>query len=80
MTTVDGDILETEAEAYVIPGMTVPILLGEDYQQSYELNITHNIEEGIHISFGRHDHWIQAIPVERKDDPFISLIIFPILC
>jgi len=58
MTTVDGDILETEAEAYVVPNMTVPILLGEDYQQSYELGVTRNIEEGTHVSFGRLEHKI----------------------
>ena len=68
MTTSDSDVLETEAEAYVVPGMTVPILLGEDYQQSYELNVTRNVEEGTHISFGRHDHRIRAIPVERTND------------
>ena len=40
MTMVDGDILETEAEAYVVPNMTVPILLDKDYQQSYKLSVT----------------------------------------
>ena len=68
MTTVEGDVLEMEAEAYVVPGVTVPILLGEDYQQSYELSVTRNVEEGTHISFGRHDHQIRAIPVERTTD------------
>ena len=55
MTMVDGDILETEAEAYIVPNMTIPILLGKDYQQSYELSVTRNVEEGTHISFGKHD-------------------------
>ena len=68
MTTVNGDILEMEAEVYVVPGMMVPILLGEDYQQSYELSITQNVEEGTHISFGCHDHQIRAVPVERTKD------------
>ena len=68
MTTVEGDILETEAEAYVVPNMMVPILLGEDYQQSYELGVTRNVEEGTHISFGRHGHQIRATPVERTKD------------
>ena len=68
MTTVDGEVLETEAEAYVVPGMTVLILLGEDYQQSYELNVTRNVEEGTHISFGRLGHQIRAFPVERTKD------------
>ena len=68
MTTVEGDVIETEAEAYVVPDMTVPILLGEDYQQSYELGVTRNVEEGTHISFGRHGHRIRAVPVERTKD------------
>lgn len=68
MTTAEGNILEMEAEAYVVPNMTVPILLGEDYQQSYELGVTRNIEDGMHIFFGRHDHQIRAAPVERMKD------------
>lgn len=68
MTTVEGDLLETEAEAYVVPGMTVPILLREDYQQAYELNVTRNVEEGTHISFGRRDYRVRATPVERTND------------
>ena len=68
MTTVNGDVLETEAEAYVVPGMTVPILLSKDYQQSYELSVTRNVEEGTHLSFSHHEHQIRAIPVERTKD------------
>jgi hypothetical protein len=36
----DGLLLETEVEAYIVAGMSVPILLGEDYQQTYELALT----------------------------------------
>ena len=68
MTTAEGNILEMEAEVYVVPNMTVPILLGEDYQQSYELGVTRNIEDGMHIFFGRHDHQIRAAPMERTKD------------
>lgn len=68
MTTVEGEVIKMEAEAYIVPGMMVPILLGEDYQQSYELSVTHNVEEGTHLSFGCHDHRIWAIPVERTTD------------
>jgi len=46
MTTDDGTTLESEAEAYVVPGMTVPILLGEDYQLTHEIGVTCNMEEG----------------------------------
>ena len=68
MVTETGDVLETEAEAYVVPNMTVPILLGEDYQQSYEVSVTRNVELGTHIGFGSHDHRIRAMPVERTQD------------
>ncbi|KAJ7805278.1 hypothetical protein B0H13DRAFT_2387812 [Mycena leptocephala] len=40
MLTEEGELIETEAEAYVVPGMSVPILLGEDYQLNYELALT----------------------------------------
>ena len=68
MVTENGDVVETEAEAYVVPNMTVPILLGEDFQQSYETCVTRNVEEGTHISFRRHDYRIRAMPVERTKD------------
>ena len=68
MVSETRDVLETEAEAYVVPNMTVPILLGEDYQQSYEISVTQNVELGTHIGFGQHDHRIRAKPVERTKD------------
>ena len=68
LVTETGDILETEAEAYVVPNMTVPILLGEDYQQSYEVSVTRNVEIGTHIGFGNYDDRIRAVPVERTND------------
>jgi len=58
MVTENGDVIETEAEAYIVPNMTVPILLGEDYQQSYEICVTRNVEEGSHVSFRHHDYRI----------------------
>jgi len=56
LATETGNILETEVEAYIVPNMTVPILLGEDYQQSYEVSVTRNVELGTHIGFGNHDY------------------------
>lgn len=49
----DGTILETEIEAYIVPGMSVDILLGEDYQQSHEIAVRRSIETGTRIKFGR---------------------------
>jgi len=68
MITENGDVLEMEAEVYVVPNMTVPILLGKDYQQSYKISVTWNVELGTHIGFGQHHHRIRAIAVERTKD------------
>jgi len=68
MVTGNGNIIETEAEAYVVPNMIVPILLGKDYQQSYELCVTRNVEKGMHISFCHHDYQVRAVPVECMKD------------
>lgn len=68
MLTDDGVTIESEAEAYVVPGMTVPILLGEDYQLTYELGVTRNVEEGPRVRFGKFDYKITARQVERTRD------------
>ena len=68
MMSDEGDILETEAEAYVVPGMTVPILLGEDFQLTYELGVSRNVEEGPRVHFGRSDWALTAQQVERTKD------------
>ncbi|KAF8212540.1 hypothetical protein K438DRAFT_1958260 [Mycena galopus ATCC 62051] len=41
---VSGEILELEVEAYVVKGMTVPVLLGEDLQWNYEMGVSRNVE------------------------------------
>ena len=64
----DGELFEAEAEAYVVPGMTVPILLGEDFQLTYELGVTRNVEEGTYIHFGQTDYKVRAQAVERTND------------
>ena len=64
----NGELFETEAEAYVVPGMTVPILLGEDFQLTYEIGVTRNVKEGTVISFGRTNYEVEARGVERTND------------
>lgn len=34
-----GELIETEVEAYLVPHMSVPLLLGEDYQLDYKLTV-----------------------------------------
>jgi len=48
--------------------MTVPILLGEDFQLTYEIGVTRNVEEGTIISFGRMNYEVNARGVERTND------------
>jgi len=61
-------LLESEAEAYIVPGMTVPILLGEDYQLNYEVGVTRNVEAGSHIHFAGTDFKVPAHRVEQTTD------------
>lgn len=68
MTTEQDAQVETEAKAYVVPGMTVPILLGEDYQLNYELTVKRDVEEGTMVSFGSTPFTVQAVPVGPTDD------------
>ncbi|KAK0438199.1 hypothetical protein EV421DRAFT_1906739 [Armillaria borealis] len=61
-------LIETTVEAYVVPGMTVPLLLGEDYAQNYEIGVTRNLEEGTKIHYGDTGVTVQATPVDRTAD------------
>ncbi|KAJ7081663.1 hypothetical protein C8R44DRAFT_543740, partial [Mycena epipterygia] len=61
MMSEEGEILETEAEPYVVKGMSVPILLGEDFQLNYELGVTRNVELGTKIIFRGTEHEVAAL-------------------
>ena len=45
----DGRVLEFIEEAYMIPGMNVPVLLGEDFQVNYEVSV-HCTAQGMHLT------------------------------
>lgn len=64
----DGTMLETEVEAYVVPGMSVDILLGEDYQLCHEIAIRRSVETGTRIEFGGLPYCVKAVPVSRTKD------------
>ncbi|RDB15449.1 hypothetical protein Hypma_004156 [Hypsizygus marmoreus] len=64
----EGQLIETEAEAYVVPGMTVPILLGEDYQLTYELGTSRHVNVGTLVHYGSTPHRIRATPVGKTAD------------
>lgn len=64
----DGTILESKFEAYVIPGMSVDILLGEDYQLCHEISVRRSVESGTRVEFGLLPHSVRAVPVTRTKD------------
>ncbi|KZP10439.1 hypothetical protein FIBSPDRAFT_697099, partial [Athelia psychrophila] len=66
--SVDGSILQTEIEAYVVPDMSVDILLGEDYQQAYEMTIKRSLEDGTRVSYRHSPAEIKATAVGRTKD------------
>ena len=47
MPTLEGQWLEFVEEAYVIPGMNVPVLLGEDFQVNFEISVQRTAQESL---------------------------------
>ena len=68
MLSEEGILLESEAEAYIVLGMTVPILLGEDYQLNYEVGVTRNVETGAYVHFAGMDFKVPTHRVEWTTD------------
>ena len=68
MKSTEGTMIETEAEAYVVPNMTVPILLGEDYHLNYELIVAHKVDFCSTISFAGVPYSVNAKGVARTKD------------
>ncbi|PBK63534.1 hypothetical protein ARMSODRAFT_894322, partial [Armillaria solidipes] len=64
-----GELFETEVEAYVVPNMSVPILLGEDYQLNYELTVRRDVENGTTISYGNNDErTVKTVKVNKSEE------------
>jgi hypothetical protein len=66
--TSEGRMVETEAEAYIVPEMTMPILLGEDFQQTYELGVSRSVQDGTFLHFGQTEYTAKAERVGRTKD------------
>lgn len=64
----DRTFLESEVEAYVVPGMSVDILLGEDYQLGHEIAVKRSVESRTRIEFRKLQHSVHAVPVARTKD------------
>ncbi|EJD48851.1 hypothetical protein AURDEDRAFT_39099, partial [Auricularia subglabra TFB-10046 SS5] len=56
----DGTTLEFEIEAYVVPDMTVELLLGEDWHHNYELGVLRNVVEGTRVKVGKTGYYFKA--------------------
>lgn len=64
-----NELIETEVEAYLVPLMSMPILLGEDYQLNYELTVKRNIKVGATILYGDNPKYsVRAMAVDKTDD------------
>lgn len=66
--SVQGPVLELEVEAYVMPQMEVPILLGEDFHLNYELTVRRSAIEGSTVTIGDSSWQFDAkagFPMER---------------
>ncbi|KAJ7227956.1 hypothetical protein C8J57DRAFT_1252193 [Mycena rebaudengoi] len=66
--TDEGLMIECEAEAYVVPGMSVPILLGEDFQGTYEIGLMRSVSQGIRVHFNDWKYAVRAQKVLRTKD------------
>ncbi|KAI0755859.1 hypothetical protein BC629DRAFT_1271891, partial [Irpex lacteus] len=64
-TSTTGETVGLIAEAYVVPSMNVPILLGEDFQIAYELGVTRHVEFGTTVSIGDTGLKFEARGVQR---------------
>ncbi|EPS95572.1 hypothetical protein FOMPIDRAFT_1085982, partial [Fomitopsis schrenkii] len=56
----NGDWLRMEVECYVVPNMTTPILLGEDFQVNYELGVSRRIASDSSLFLPATGHTIAA--------------------
>ena len=68
MEATDGTMLETEAEAYVVPGMMLSILLGEDYHLAYEISVSRSVTDGSYLHFAGTPYTVPAVGVDRTND------------
>ncbi|PBK79373.1 hypothetical protein ARMGADRAFT_950949, partial [Armillaria gallica] len=64
-----NELIETEVEVYLVPLMSVPILLGEDYQLNYELMVKWNVDTRMMILYRDNPKYsIKAMAVDKTED------------
>ncbi|EJD50196.1 hypothetical protein AURDEDRAFT_58590, partial [Auricularia subglabra TFB-10046 SS5] len=62
----DGTLLEFEAETYVVPSMTVDVLLGEDWHLNYEMQVLRSVTEGTRVGVGESGFYFPARSSHRR--------------
>lgn len=67
-----GELVGLLAEAYVVPGMNVPILLGEDFHLAYELTVARHVEFGTTVSVANSGWQFEAKGVQRPTYPELT--------
>lgn len=71
--TIHGELLQLDVEAYVVSNMSVPILLGEDLHEAYNLTVSRDEEVGTTVQFGKSHHILRASGVERTSDHALAV-------
>ena len=66
-TAQDESIVSFELEAYVVRNMNVPLLLGEDFQTTYELSVTRRATGQCEVLVGRSGRVISAASALNVD-------------
>jgi hypothetical protein len=62
-----GKLISFEVEAYVVRNMRVPLLLGEDFQITYELGVMRYSNGHCDIRVGRSDYVIPGTSAQKVD-------------
>jgi hypothetical protein len=62
-----GELISFEVEAYIVRNMRVPLLLGEDFQVSYELGVTRYSNGHCDVHVGNSDYIIPGSSAQRVD-------------
>lgn len=71
----DGTWLEFDEEAYVIPGMKVPILLGEDFHVNYQISVLRSLSSSkLSIPYGPEKLIINA---SSSPNPHVDFRVLP---
>ena len=63
----DESIVSFELEAYVVRNMNIPLLLGEDFQITYELSVTRQATGQCEVLVGRSGRIISAASALNVD-------------